>query len=157
MARHPHEPAALRLVVRRAPCTCRGSCSASHLVITTPITPGWAMPVTTPAELALAVERAWTEATIAAYARLRGVLYDLAETEERIPEEAYAQGRRHPAEAEPDRVERRRRTKHPGTHPPEQWVELSDGALLSPRGRRYGPETRVASAVRARLDCQGQR
>lgn len=142
----PHEPAALRLVVRR--------CPDGGVLISTPITPGWAMRATCPAEIALAIERAWTEATVAAYARLRGVLYDLAETEEVIPPEAYAAGRPHPAEAPApeDTAERRRRTKHPRTHPPEQWVECSDGALLSPTGRRYGPTTRVASAVRARRE-----
>jgi hypothetical protein len=144
---HPHEPAALRLVIRRAP--------TGGLLVTTPITPGWCAHAACPAELAQVIERAWVEATVAAYARLRGVLYDLAETEECIPPEAYpASDRPHPAETptEAERVERRRRTKHPRTHPPERWAELSDGALLSPTGRRYGPATRVASAVRARKE-----
>jgi hypothetical protein len=154
MPHRPHEPAALRLVVRRVPCRCVGICSGNHLMITTPITPGWSATATTPAEVALAIERAWTEATVAAYARLRGVLYDLAETEEVIPPEAYAAGSTHPAEqpAPEDAAEHRRRTKHPRTHPPEHWVECSDGAMLSPTGHRWGPTTRVASAVRARRE-----
>jgi hypothetical protein len=143
LPRHPHEPAALRLIVRRTP--------TGGLCFSTPLTPGWSMVATCPAEVPLAIERAWSEATIAAYARLRGVLYDLAETEETIPPEAYAVGRRHPDE-EPDPTEHRRRTKHPHTHPPEQWVECSDGAMLSPGGQKYGPTTRVASAVRARRE-----
>lgn len=146
MPRHPHEPAALRLIVRRTP--------SGGLCFSTPITPGWAMVATRPADVPRVIEAAWTEATIAAYARLRGVIYDLAETEETIPPEAYAAGRRHSAE-EPDpddRAEHRRRTKHPHTHPPENWVECSDGAMLSPAGQRYGPATRVASAVRARRE-----
>lgn len=153
MPRHAHEPAALRLVVSREPCTCRGLCSGSHLRLSTPITPGWSFVARCPAEVARGIEEAWSEATIAAYARLKGVLYDLAETEEEIPPEAYPRTRLHPGE-EPtvaDRAEHRRRTKHPTTHAPERWVELSDGAMLSPRGHRYGPQTRVASAVRARL------
>jgi hypothetical protein len=143
MTRHAHEPAALRLVVRRTP--------SGGLCFTTPLTPGWAMHAANPAEVALAIERAWTEATLAAYARLRGVLYDLAETEEEVPPEAYARTRPHPGEAaaEEERKARRRRSKHPQTHDPECWVELSDGGYLSPRGRHYGPQTRVASAVRA--------
>lgn len=145
MTHRPHEPAALRLVVRRTP--------TGGLCFTTPLTPGWAMVANDPAAIPRVIECAWTEATIAAYARLRGVLYDLAETEEVIPPEAYAAGRPHPAEtpAPEDRAENRRRSKHPHTHPPEKWVELSDGDLLSPRGRRYGAQTRVASAVRARI------
>jgi hypothetical protein len=38
------------------------------------------------------MEQAWAEAAVAAYARLRGVLYDLAATEETIPPEAYPAG-----------------------------------------------------------------
>lgn len=159
MPRHPHEPVALRLVVAREDCRCRGLCSGTHLRFTTPLTPGWSVVATTPAGVSRAIEEAWNEATIAAYARLRGVLYDLAETEETIPPEAYAAGRAHPAEldsarddAVADEVERRRRTKHPRTHPPEAWVECTDGAMLSPKGRRWGPQTRVASAVRARRE-----
>lgn len=157
MTRHAHEPAALRLIVRRAPCRCAGgrtgrcTCPPGALEFTTPLTPGWAMVARCPAEVPLVIEQAWNEATIAAYARLRGVLYDLAETEEEVPPEAYARTRPHPAEelSQEDRAERRRRTKHPNTHDPDCWVELSDGGYLSPRGRRYGPQTRVASAVRS--------
>jgi hypothetical protein len=143
MTHRPHEPAALRLIVSRTP--------TGALRFTTPLTPGWAMVATCPAEVPLAIERAWCEASIAAYARLRGVLYDLAETEEVVPPEAYARTRPHPGETptEEDRLARRRRTKHPQTHDPECWVELSDGSYRSPRGRNYGPQTRVASAVRA--------
>lgn len=151
---HAHEPAALRLVVRRAPCRCtRRPCRCGDaLLLSTPLTPGWSFVAATPAEVARGIEAAWQEATIAAYARLRGVLYDLAATEEEIPPEAYPAGRRHPAET-PAPGEHRRRTKHPRTHPPDAWVELEDGGYLSPRGRRYGPQTRVASAVRSRRDC----
>jgi hypothetical protein len=156
MPRHPHEPTALRLIVRRAPCRCSStpcSCPPSALQFSTPLTPGWSMVARNPAEVALAIERAWVESTIAAYARLRGVLFDLAETEEEIPPEAFAVTRRHPGEPDPDdRAEHRRRTKHPRTHDPEDWVECEDGAMLSPSGQRWGPETRVASAVRARRD-----
>lgn len=154
MPHHTHEPSTLRLVVTRLDCSCRGACSGMHLRLSTPLTPGWSFVATCPAEVARGIEAAWSEATIAAYARLRGVLYDLAETEEQIPAEAYAVTRPHPAEApDPaDRAARRRRTKHPETHDPACWVELSDGGLLSPSGRKYGPGTRVASAVRARMD-----
>lgn len=143
MPRRPHEPEELRLLVTRGP--------EGGLVIRTPVTPGWAVCARTPAELAAGIERAYVEVACAMYARWRGVLYDLAETEECIPAEAYAATR--PASAEvPDEVEaqrRKRRAKHPATHDPERWVELSDGRWLSPTGRKYGPQTRVASAVRA--------
>lgn len=139
-SRRPHEPEQLTVVVSRRP--------GGGFILSTPLCPGWAVPARTPAELAQMMEQAWQEAAVAAYARLRGALYDLAATEEEIPPEAYAVGRAHPADA-PDEVERaRRRRCQRGIHQPEQWVELPDGAMLSPTGRRYGPQTRVASAVR---------
>lgn len=127
-----------------------------RLILRTPMTPGWSFPATTPAELARGIEQAFAECAIAAYARLRGALYDLAETEEVIPAAAYAAGSLHPAEPAPapepelTELEKRRRRNHPRTHPPEEWVELSDGAMLSPSGRRYQPDSLVASRVRAR-------
>lgn len=142
--RRPHEPTELRLLVRRG--------DDGTLLLSTPMTPGWCVPASTPAELARGIEQAFTECALAAYARLRGVLYDLAETEDEIPAEAYARGARHPAEPpaddEPvDEVTRRRRKKHPKTHEPEDWVELSDGYVRSPAGRRYAPHTPQARRV----------
>lgn len=130
----------MQLLVRRTP--------DGGLLISTPLTPGWCVPAKCPAELAQRIEQAWLEYACAAYARVRGTLYDLAATEERIPPEAYAQGREHPAET-PDEVDQaRRRRAQRGIHQPEEWVELPDGGMLSPAGRRYGPETLVASRVR---------
>jgi hypothetical protein len=140
--RRPHEPAELRLTLSRGP--------DGGLVIRTPMTPGWAFCAMTPAQLAHGIEQAFAECAIAAYARFRGVLYDLAETEEEVPAAALSAGSRHPAEPTLDEVERRRRRNHPGTHPPEAWVELEDGAMLSPRGKRYRPDSLTASRVRAR-------
>jgi hypothetical protein len=138
-SRRPHEPEQLTVQVTRRP--------GGGFVLSCPLCPGWAVPARTPAELAQRMEQAWAEAAVAAYARLRGVLYDLADTEETIPPGAYPAGSQHPGEA-PDEVARRRRQRHPATYEPEQWVELPDGRWLSPKGQRYGPETRVASAVR---------
>lgn len=141
-ARRPHEPNELRLLVSRA--------DGGGFVLRTPMTPGWAFHAATPAQLAHGIEQAYAECAVAAYARLRGVLYDLAETEEDIPAGAYPRGSQHPAEPTLDEVEARRRRNHPNTHPPEAWVELSDGCLLSPGGKRYKPDTLVAARVRAR-------
>lgn len=141
-AQRPHEPDVIQLLVSRKP--------GGGFILRTPFTPGWSYPASCPAELARGVELACAEYAVAAYARLRGILYDLAELEEHIPAEAYAQGSPHPGDA-PDEVEvarQRRRERHPATHEPEQWTELEDGRWLSPTGRRYGPDTRVASAVR---------
>jgi hypothetical protein len=142
-SRRPHEPEVIQLLITRKP--------GGGWILRTPFTPGWAFPATTPAELARGVELACTEYAVGAYARLRGVLYDLAATEEVvIPPAAQLAGTAHPGEA-PDEVcaaRRRRQQRHPGTYEPECWVELPDGGMLSPRGRRYGPQTRVASAVR---------
>jgi hypothetical protein len=135
--RRAHEPVELRLLLRRTP--------EGTLLISSPLVPGWCVPAACPAELALAVEQAWCEAQVAAYARLRGVMYDLAETVDDIPRDRQL-GARHPAEPAPaqppvDEVARRRRVKHPATHDPEDWVELSDGYWQSPGGRRYAPHT----------------
>lgn len=139
-SRRPHEPEIMQLLVRRTP--------DGGLVLSTPLTPGWAVPARTPAELAQRIEQAWLEYACAAYARVRGVCYDLAETEEEIPPEAFAVGREHPAEA-PDEIDRaRRRRAQRGIHQPEEWVELSDGRWMSPSGQKYGPQTLVASRVR---------
>lgn len=143
--RRPHEPTELRLIVRRSP--------EGGLLLSTPMTPGWCVPAGTPGELARGIEQAFTECALAAYARLRGALYDLAETEEVIPPEAYAAGALHPAEPEPaepapvDEVAQRRRKKHPRTHEPTDWTLLDDGAVLSPKGRRYSPDTPHARRV----------
>jgi hypothetical protein len=140
-SRRPHEPEQLAIYVSRR--------EGGGFILSCPLAPGWAVPARNPGELAQRMEQAWTEAALAAYARLRGTLYDLAETEEHIPPAAFVPTV-HPAE-EPDEVTKARRRKqqrHPATHPPEQWVELSDGSMMSPNGRKYGPQTRVASAVR---------
>lgn len=145
--RRAHEPAELTLTVRRL--------DDGRLRFTMPGTcPGWAFTAHAPAMIGQAIASAYTEAAVAAYARLRGVLYDLAETEEELPAEAHPRGSRHPAEPTPpppDEVAKRRRTKHPRTHPPEEWVELGSGGMLSPTGRRYGAQTAVVASVRARL------
>lgn len=120
------------------------------LILRTPVTPGWAYCCRRPSDLAQGIELAYAEVAVAMYARWRGVLYDLAETEEEIPAAAYAAGTPHPAEPRLDEVEQRRRRNHPNTHAPEAWVELSDGAMLSPGGKRYRPDSLVASRVRAR-------
>lgn len=137
-----HEPAELRLIVTRG--------QGGALILRTPVTPGWAYCCRRPQDLAHGIEAAWAEVACAMYARWRGVLYDLAETEEEIPAAAYAAGAQHPAEPVLDEVEQRRRRNHPRTHPPELWVELPDGAMLSPSGKRYRPDSLVASRVKAR-------
>ncbi len=144
--RRPHEPAELTLRVRRL--------DDGRLRFTTPSCPGWAFVAHRPDMIAAALSQAWTEVAIAAYARLRGVLYDGAEHEDQLPAGATPAGTRHPAEPEPpavDEVAKRRRTKHPRTHPAEEWVDLGSGYWRSPTGRRYGSSTAVVASVRARL------
>jgi hypothetical protein len=144
--RRPHEPAELTLRIRRQP--------NGNLTFSTPTCPGWAYTARRPQDIGQAIAQAYREAAVAAYARLRGVLYDLAETEDEVPAAAHPAGSRHPAEPAPpavDEVAKRRRTKHPRTHPPEEWVELDSGHWRSPTGRRYGPSTAVVASVRASL------
>jgi hypothetical protein len=153
--RRAHEPAELTLRVRRL--------DDGRLRFTVPTCPGWAYTAHRPSQIGEAIARCYTEAAVAAYARLRGVVYDVAaETDpEELPPGTLAQAtprtRRHPAEPPPppvDEVGKRRRTKHPRTHPPEEWQRLDDGAWRSPTGRRYRPESRQVQAVVASL---GQR
>jgi hypothetical protein len=150
--RRPHEPAELTLRVRRL--------DDGALLFTTPTCPGWAFSARRPQQIGEAIARAYTEAAVAAYARLRGVLYDVAaETDpEELPDGVLAAAtprtRRHPAEPEPapeDEVAKRRRTKHPRTWDPAEWQRLDDGAWLSPSGRRYSPSSRQVQAVVASL------
>jgi hypothetical protein len=150
--RRRHEPAELTLTVRRL--------DDGRLRFGTPTCPGWAFTAHRPSQIGEAIARAYTEAAVAAYARLHGVLYDVAAATDpgELPEGALAaatpRGRRHPAEPAPpaeDEVARRRRTKHPRTHPPGDWQRLDDGAWRSPTGRRYAPDSRQVQAVVASL------
>jgi hypothetical protein len=111
--RRRHEPAELTLTVRRL--------DDGRLRFGTPTCPGWAFTAHRPSQIGEAIARAYTEAAVAAYARLHGVLYDVAAATDpgELPAGALAaaqpRGRRHPAEPAPpppeDEVARRRRTK----------------------------------------------
>jgi hypothetical protein len=152
-ARRAHEPAELTLNLRREP--------DGALTFSVPTCPGWAFTARRPQQIGEAIVRCYQEAAIAAYARLRGVAYDVAaETdEEELPAGAYTPSTtRHPEEPEPareDEVAKRRRTKHPRTHPPEEWVELGDGYWRSPGGGRYRPDSRQVRTVVASLGRPG--
>lgn len=147
--RRAHEPAELTLQVRRL--------DDGRLRFTTPSCPGWAYTAHRPQQIGQAIAKAYTEAACAAYARLRGVAYDVAALtdEEELPAGTYTPStRRHPAEPEPpreDEVAKRRRVRHPRTHPPEEWVELDDGYWRAPGGGRYRPDSRQVRTVVASL------
>jgi hypothetical protein len=152
--RRTHEPAELTLRVRRL--------DDGRLRFTLPQCPGWAFTAHRPAMIGEAIARCYTEATIAAYARLRGVVYDVAaEThpdELPVPVEALTpRTTRHPAEPAPppvDEVARRRSTKHPRTYAPDEWQQLPDGRWRSPGGGTYRPDSRQVQAVVASLGQQ---
>jgi hypothetical protein len=82
--RRRHEPAELILTVRRL--------DDGRLRFGTPTCPGWAFTAHRPQQIGEAIARAYTEAAVAAYARLHGVLYDVAaETDpEELPPGALA-------------------------------------------------------------------
>jgi hypothetical protein len=149
--RRPHEPSELILHVRRL--------DDGALRFTTPLCPGWAFAARRPAQIGDAIAACYREAAIAAYARLRGVAYDVAaETDpEELPVPVGAtepRTRRHPDEPEPsqeDEVARRRRVKHPRTHSPADWQQLPDGRWRSPGGGTYRPDSRQVQAVVASL------
>jgi hypothetical protein len=146
-SRRPHEPEQLTVQVTRRP--------GGGFVLSCPLCPGWAVPARTPAELAQRMEQAWAEAAVAAYARLRGVLYDLADTEETIPPGAYPASPRSTRGRPRMRWPRRRRGS--GTPPPTTrsggW-SCRTGGGCPPRGSGTGrrPGWRPRSGGRAAGD-----
>jgi hypothetical protein len=110
------------------------------LRVTTPTTQGWAAVARTQQELVAAIQAAFTEAQIAAYAQWRGHAYDLAELSSRD---------------DPDPLVRRppsrntRRSVRKDQYDPADWKVRSDGMWESPRGTLYKPESTMVERVKA--------
>jgi hypothetical protein len=122
------------------------------LRVTTPTARGWAAVARSQADLARAVQGAFTEAQVAAYAAWRGTTYDLSEITDHVPGDPLAPPR-------PKRRARRTRggdgwgygQQRPDVHLPTEWTELPDGRWRSPGGRAYRADAAVVQRVRARL------
>lgn len=126
--------------------------------------PGWAAHARTPADLAAACARAFTEAEIAAYARWRGTVYDTAEHapdawEQAAPPPAPPAERRHPAEPPPcseaPPVGWAAGQQRPDCHDPAAWTPLPDGRWRAPNGARYRPDAAVVASVAQRRAALG--
>jgi hypothetical protein len=120
---------------------------SGRLRLSSPHARGWAATVTTPHELALAVQQAYTEVAVASYARARGEAYDLDALTTRVPGDALAEGKQG--------RKRTQRTVRRKSHNPADWSRMEDGRWLSPAGRAYREDSRVAQDVVARRKERG--
>lgn len=122
------------------------------LRITTPVARGWAAVARTPAELARAMEHAFTESRIASYARQHDEVYDLDAMTLNDPTD--------PLTANPTRMKRKRQRSPDGKPkrpvlPPEAWTRVDAGTWQSPSGRRYREETPIVQKVIAKRVALG--
>jgi len=114
--------------------------------ISSPHARGWAAVVSNARELVAAITRdAFTEVSVASYARAHNTHYDLDMMTERVHGDPLA-GKPAP---------RKRSTGSERVHSsyhPVAWTKMEDGRWKSPAGRMYGPNTRqVQNMVRRRL------
>lgn len=122
------------------------------LRFSTPSARGWAAVARTQPEVTRAIQGAFTEAQVAAYAAWRGTQYDLSALTDHVPGDAMAPPR-------PKRRTRRPRggdgwgygQQRPDVHLPTEWTELPDGRWRSPGGRTYRADAAQVQRVRARL------
>ena len=138
----PAQPQELQLVLTRRP--------AGGYVVTSGLLPGWAQTAQGVHGLAATVDHAWRELQIAAYARRRGVMYDLARHEDREPTGPAAVklgDAAHPSS--------HGSAKWRVMHNPADWVPLPDGRWRSPSGRVYGAGTDHVRRVIARREALG--
>lgn len=113
--------------------------------LSTPHARGWAAEVGNQNELARAIASAFTEVSVASYARAKGTPYDLDALTERVEGDPLANRPRTRARNGP---RGKRKTYHPG-----DWSKFEDGRWQSPSGRVYRADTRqVRGVIKARLE-----
>lgn len=114
--------------------------------VETPFTRGWSSVARNPQELARSIQQAFTEVTIAGYARSRNAKYDLSQLTEQDPTDptrtALAASAGMPATHRPPRVSGR-----PPRHDPASWSKLPDGRWQAPGGRRFRADSQVVRNV----------
>lgn len=131
-----------------------------RLRISTPTARGWAAVASTQPELARAIQGAFTEAQVAAYARWRGTRYDLDAMTAHVPGDALAGGKPQRKSAKGNSNKRAPRAgegwsygqQRPDVHLPTEWTEQPDGRWRSPSGRMYRPDAAQVVRVRRRLE-----
>lgn len=129
-----HTPNAINVLVERLP--------GGGYRLSTPYARGWAVTCSTPMQLANALPGAFTEASIAAYARAKGAVYDLDQLTSQVVGDAVAG-------AAPGRA-KKPRTGRRAAHSPADWSMTDSGTWRSPSGRMYGPETLAVQRVKVK-------
>jgi hypothetical protein len=106
------------------------------LRFSTPTARGWAVVARNQAEVGRAIQAAFTEAQVAAYAKAHGIAYDLDAMTAAVPGDPMAppiqRPRRRPAS---DGVGWRKGQRRPDVHDPADWSLLESGDLRSPGGK----------------------
>lgn len=114
------------------------------LRVSSPLARGWAGVARTPHELARVMADAFTEVSVASYARAHGEAYDLDALTGSVPGDSLAGG----AAPRVRRAQGGRKAYHPGL-----WTKLPNGWWRSPGGRDYGPDTKIVrDVIRRRTD-----
>lgn len=127
------------------------SLPGGRMRVSTPAARGWAMVVSTPAQLTRAVSEAFTEAQIAAHSTWRGERYDLDDLTEPMPGDPMAPPR--PKGGRPINTGPTgwgRNQQRPDMQSPEAWTKLPDGRWQSPSGKHWGADTVMVQRVVAR-------
>lgn len=130
-----------------------------RLRISTPTARGWAAVAGNQPELARAIQGAFTEAQVAAYARWRGTQYDLDALTAHVPGDALAGRKPQRVQGKTKSTKRAPRTnegwgygqQRPDVHLPGEWCEQPDGRWRSPSGRMYRADAAQVVRVRRRL------
>lgn len=114
--------------------------------LSTPHARGWAEVAGNPVALVRALQGAFREVEVAAYARARGEAYDLDALTSHVPGD--------PLAALPQRRVRSRNPHRRAAHSPADWTKVGEmvdrtGAVMwrSPGGRMYGEGTKAVQNV----------
>jgi hypothetical protein len=115
--------------------------------VTTPQARGWAATARNQEQLAHAVSMAFTEVSIASYARWKGEVYDLDELTDVDPGD--------PTTALPTTPRRRNRLIRSDAQHPGDWARVQDGRWRSPAGRFYKEDSQLVQRVIAKRRALG--
>lgn len=127
--------------------TLRVEAIAIGLRFSTPSARGWAAVARTPAEVPRAIQAAFTEAQVAAYAQLHGQVYDLDALTGSIDGDPMAPPlERRRAPAKPG-IGWARGQVRPDAYDPAEWSQLPDGNWRSPGGRVHKAGSQMVQRV----------
>lgn len=122
-----------------------------RLRLSSPIARGWAAVASNPHELARAVEMAFTETAVAAYAKWKNRPYDLDQLTTPVSGDPLAAGpqarTRRPKSGSAEDQELVGRRVRRVAYGVEDWTRLEDGRWRSPSGRAYRADSRLVQNV----------